>query len=395
MVNYAPPEDTDSSPQDEPAIGMADKFHMVRGLFSSAYFRKIVRPRLYRKAGNDPERMHELTTRLLSENHSVLRMISGIFRHPRELYVSVKGKPLAPFGTAAGLDKNGDALKAFSYFFGFMEPGTVVASPRKGNDRPRVAVDEQALDVYNAQGFPSKGLAHFKERMIDYRKSGGRTPVYVSICGLPISEEKAIDVAMGEMAVLLRELNEYADGFVWNPFSPNTAALKLLMEPELFKQTSELMKRHAPDKLRLVKMGPYEEHERPVSMKLAGSFIDGGGDGIVTTNTKMHPREQVPHPAWGYKSAGRSGSFLRPYRLRAVRQTREEFPDSLIIATGGIYDGDDAYETFKSGANLLEGYTPYTFYGLGLLRDIEKRVARRLKQDGYAGMEEMQASAKR
>ena len=374
----------------ERTLGITEKILMLRGMFSPEVFRNVVRPMLYARVNNDPELVHELTMRLMSENESSLKMLSVLFAHRQELAVKVNGKEIIPFGTAAGLDKNGDAMKSLSNFFGFLEPGTVIVNPRDGNKMPRVAFDNDALDVYNAQGFPSKGLEYFKQKIIAYRAAKCKAPLYVSICGLPISEENAVGVAMEELATLLKGLNQYVDGFVWNCFSPNTAALRELRTPGIFEQSAALMKQCAPDKLRLMKLGPYEESEKEASMALVGKFIDGGGHGVVTTNTKMVAREQVPAKDWGYQSAGRSGKFLKPYRLRSVRDIRSRFPDSVIVATGGIYDGDDAYETFKAGANALEGYTPYGFYGIGLLRKIEGGVSARLKKDGYKSLAELQ-----
>ena len=89
---------------------------------------------------------------------------------------------MSPFGTAAGMDKNGDALEAFSYVFGFQEIGTVVVHDRPGNDKPRVASDPANEDLYNAQGFPSKGKNYVKEKLHAFRPIIGSAPVvYASI----------------------------------------------------------------------------------------------------------------------------------------------------------------------------------------------------------------------
>ena len=93
---------------------------------------------------------------------------------------------------------------------------------------------------------------------------------------------------------------------------------------------------------------------------------------------------------WGYPSAGRSGAFLKGYRLRSVRDMRVEFPDSVIIGTGGIYDPADAYETFKAGATMIEGYTPYAYFGPGLVKILINGVSKRLKAEGYQDLADLQ-----
>lgn len=386
--------DTTATPVSSPKMGVLDKIMLVRGTLDTKYYMHSVRPLLYRKCNNDPELVGEVMLDTLKKNELGMQMLSGFFNAPEELRISINGKAVVPFGSAAGLDKTGDSLLPLSNVFGFLEPGTICVKPREGNARPRIAVDDANLDMYNAQGFPGKGLDYFLNNLREYRKQNGKVPVYVNICGMPLTEQNAIALAMDEMKELLTKLEPYSDGFVWNCASPNTEALKKLRDPQIFNDTSKLMKELAPNKLRLVKMWPYEPEDRDASLKFVFNFLEGGGHGVMVTNTKMFPKEQIPAQNWGYKSGGRSGTFLKPYRLRAVKDMRKEFPDAIIVAAGGINNGDDAYETFKAGANLLEGYTPYTFYGLGLLREIEKGVMQRMVAEGYRDMEELQADAK-
>ncbi|MGC8623135.1 MAG: hypothetical protein ACP5TK_00495 [Candidatus Micrarchaeia archaeon] len=361
-------------------LSIAEKYKMFRGLFSTKIFKNEVRPILYQHF-QDVETVHENTLRLLGENAKALRYASKLMGRKKSIEITVKGKRFAPFGTAAGLDKDGIAMLPLSYFFGFLEPGTVLVNSREGNPKPRLMADEANLNVYNAEGFPSKGLRFFQERIIEYRKKGGSAPIYVSVCGLPDPEEGA-ERALNEMETLISSLGRYADGFVWNPASPNTSLLTQLRNNDMFAKTAELMNRYAKEKLKMVKIWPYEEADKENTISLVRSFIENGGDGVVVVNTKKVGRENINTESWGYESAGISGKALREYRLRAVKDMRSEFPEAMIIACGGIYDGDDAYETFKAGANMLEGFTPYVYFGFGLLSEIEKRVSQRLKADG-------------
>jgi dihydroorotate dehydrogenase len=293
------------------------------------------------------------------------------------------------------MDKNGEAFEAFGQVFGFQEPGTVVLNPRFGNPHVRVATVESELDLYNAQGFPSKGLEHFFQNLSKYRQSGGEARIYVSICGLPVSQENPIQTSMDEMQILIQRLQQYADGFVWNPFSPNTAALKQLRTPEIFYDTAKFMSGLVPNKLKLVKIGPYEPEEKDEALQLVRKFIEGGGNGVVTTNTKVTPKEQLPESVratWGYQSAGRSGAFLRSYRLRSVRDIRVEFPETIIFATGGIYTPEDNFETFRAGATCTEGFTPYAYYGPGLARLLIEGVEYGLRKNRMGTLEELQQS---
>src|SRR5687768_8110543 len=70
-------------------------------------------------------------------------------------------------GVAAGLDKNGVALRGLAALgVGFIEVGTVLARPHAGNAvRPRLRrlTREQAL--WNRLGFPSQGVARVRDHV--------------------------------------------------------------------------------------------------------------------------------------------------------------------------------------------------------------------------------------
>ena len=155
-------------------------------LTNPCVFRRVVRPLLYQRCGGDPERVHELATGLLERHERVLEKIVGEFDFP-ELRVQVAGKSRMPFGTAAGFDKDGDALYPLSLIFGFEEPGTILMRRNTGNPQPRLAVDASKRDLYNAQGFPNSGVDYFVENARRYRERGGKAPLLVSICGIPPS----------------------------------------------------------------------------------------------------------------------------------------------------------------------------------------------------------------
>lgn len=419
-----------NSPEAKLSIGQ--KVLMLRGLNNPGTFKRLVRPMLYEKAHGDPEKVHEITLELIHTHRSAIQSVLKLAR-PRtdpKLKITVNGRMITPFGTSAGLDKNGEALLVFSRIFGFQTPGTVVLQLREGNGRPRMATEEENLNFYNAQGFPSKGLSHFLNNLIEYRQESlmeqvnemnlhapsptinvgttinpytltriqnlkaNTTPIYVSICGLPTSETNAVGKAMEEMETLLATLDDKVDGFEWNPASPNTAALKLLRNREVFFQTAKLMEQYASDKLKILKIWPYGNEEREETMELARAFIKGGGDGISATNTITVPKSEIPDANWQYPLGGKSGTALKTYRLRAVRDFRMEFPDAVIISTGGIFDGHDAYQTFAAGANMVSGITPYIYYGPGLIRDLKRGVSEQLELNHFMNLEELQASVR-
>ncbi len=359
-----------------------------RVLTDPKFFRNAVRRLAYLKARGDPERVHELALEALNEHIETIRKHSTQFNFPN-LKIVLGDRELNPIGTAAGLDKNCDALEPLSHLFGFQETGTIVIPERPGNNKPRVAIDEKNDTIYNAQGFPSKGLKYAKQNLQRYRSSGGNAFILTSICGIP-KDPSRLDDAFEDTKILVEELDKLTDGFVWNPFSPNTEALKTLRNPETFEKYAKLIKEKAGSRLALVKMGPYEKEGKNDWLNLVEAWLSYA-DGIVAVNTYMVPKEQTPLKKWGYQSAGKSGKALVEYRQRAIKDTRKIFPKAAIIATGGISSSQDALDALTY-ADALECYTPITFSGPGLILEICKGLEGRLNEMGYKTVKEFQNS---
>jgi len=356
------------------------------GMKSQLTYEWLVRPAAYAMSGWDAEQVHDLGIEMLNRYEEVLQDMAPEFC-VGPLYTILNSKAIMPFGTAGGMDKNGEALVPLSHVFGFLESGTVTFEPRDGNPRPRIVAANG--DIYNAQGLPSRGVVNFLKNVKNYRYSRTGKPVYANITGIPGS--RGLDDAYHETDLLLTTLSRNVDGFVWNPSCPNSNDLVQLRSSNTFREYAELFAKRANDKLKLVKISPYEFEDvdaRRDALQMADAWMAGGGDGFVAVNTYSVPRDKVPSNEWGHKSAGRSGKFLKPYMLRAVRDMRSAFPKSVIIGVGGIETSGDAYETFAAGADAVEAYTAYAVHGFGALHEMMHGLANRLEREGYEHLEE-------
>ena len=100
------------------------------------FYPAILRPLLFRL---DAETAHRLVLcQLRIFPPALLRAVFG--RPPRFRPRTVFGVDFSnPVGLAAGLDKNGVALRGWEALgFGFVELGTITAKPQPGNPRPRL-----------------------------------------------------------------------------------------------------------------------------------------------------------------------------------------------------------------------------------------------------------------
>ncbi len=200
-------------------------------------YRRLVRPVLFRAYGGDAERVHEQTLRWLSGLGAVgpARSLTGALlarhRHP----VSVAGIDFAaPVGVAAGLDKNGLAVRSWAALgFGFAELGTVTARAQPGNDRPRLFRLPQSRAIVNRMGFNNAGAAALAQRLeaAGVRRGNGAVGMPV---GISIGKSKVtpLDEAAEDYLASLRLLTPYADYVAVNVSSPNTPGLRALQDAD-------------------------------------------------------------------------------------------------------------------------------------------------------------------
>lgn len=264
----------------------------------------------------------------------------------------------APFGLAAGLDKNAQCLDAWEALgFGFVEIGTVTPRPQAGNEKPRLwrLLPEQALR--NAMGFNNDGAAKVANRLRDYRlRSKGQGLVV----GANIGKNKLTpaEFAADDYRIVARALVPWVDFLVINVSSPNTPGLRDLQAVDALRpvlravqmQVRSATTRQVPV---LVKIAPDLADEDIVAV--AALVKEIGLDGVVATNTTIN------HP---YGSGGVSGPPLRERAVEVVRILRRELgKERLVIGVGGISEAAQAQDLLQAGANLVEGLTGFIYAG--------------------------------
>jgi dihydroorotate dehydrogenase len=65
--------------------------------------------------------------------------------------------------------------------------------------------------------------------------------------------------------------------------------------------------------------------------------------------------------------------------------TRGRIP---IVGVGGIFSAADAWEKICAGASLLQIYTGFVYEGLGIVRDINEGLHRKLAEHGFGSLDE-------
>ena len=349
-------------------------------------YRRLVRPVLFRAYGGDAERVHEQTLRWLSGLGTVAaaRSVSGALLARHREPVSVAGIDVpGRVGVAAGLDKNGVAVRSWAALgFGFAELGTVTASPQPGNDRPRLFRLPQSRAIVNRMGFNHAGAAALAQRLETAGVRRGNGAVGMPI-GISIGKSKVtpLDEAAEDYLASLRLLAPYADYVAVNVSSPNTPGLRALQDAD---SLTGLLTALTAEATRLAGGSPV-----PVFVKLAPDLTDealeqavdvverSGAAGLIATNTTLSRAGVDPREAErAAETGGLSGAPLT-VRAREVVGFLTSRTDLPVIGVGGVMTVDDGLALLDAGARLIQLYTGFIYAGPGLVTGLNRRLADR------------------
>ena len=280
-----------------------------------------------------------------------------------------------PVGLAAGLDKNGEGIKAFEAMgFGFVEIGTVTPRPQPGNDKPRIFRLPEANAIINRMGFNNKGVDYLVDQVIKAKFSG--------VLGINIGKNKDTpdENAKDDYIHCMRKVYDYATYITVNISSPNTPGLRSLQYGEALNELLSALK--AEQQSLVEQYGKYV----PVAVKIAPDLteeevesiaeclIANNIDGVIATNTTL-ARDKVSHLQHGNEQGGLSGAPVKEQSTKVIQLLAKALDNKLpIIGVGGIASGADAKEKIAAGAKLVQVYTGFIYQGPELVKDIVKSL---------------------
>jgi dihydroorotate dehydrogenase len=317
----------------------------------------------------DAERAHELTLEAFRRAPKLSTL--PFARAPVADPVELLGLRFANrVGLAAGLDKNGECLEAWSRLgFGFVEVGTVTPRPQPGNPRPRMFRVPEQQAIINRLGFNNKGVDYLLARVAE---AG-----YRGVLGINIGKnfDTPIERAADDYLIGLRKVYAAASYVTVNISSPNTRNLRELQSEDnlraLLRQLKgegdALAQRHGKRSPILVKIAPdVDEGQLDAIARVAR---ESGIDGLIATNTTITRPGLETHPLAG-EAGGLSGAPLRPLADRTLAGLRARLgADFALIGVGGIVDAAGARAKRAFGADLVQVYSGFIYRGPGLVRE--------------------------
>jgi dihydroorotate dehydrogenase len=279
----------------------------------------------------------------------------------------------APFGLAAGFDKNAVAIKALGELgFSHVEIGTVTAIAQSGNEKPRLfrLIEDRAL--VNRMGFNNQGAHQIADRLKRLRKKHGTK---LPIIGVNIGKSKvvAVEDAVADYRQSAKLLAPHADYIAVNVSSPNTPGLRSLQSVEALEPILVAVLQESLGKPVLVKIAPDLANEDIAAV--ADLALDLGLAGVIATNTTIGREHLKTSKAKIVASGagGLSGAPLKDRSLEVLRLLQARMNGrAAIISVGGIETPSEAAERISNGATLVQGYTGWIYSGPLWARKINK-----------------------
>ena len=290
-----------------------------------------------------------------------------------------------PVGLAAGLDKNGEALRGLSRLgFGFVECGSVTPRPQAGNPKPRLFRLAEDRAVINRMGFNNDGLEAFAARL---ERRPADVTVGANLGANKETEDKAADYVAG-----LQRLAGLASYFTVNISSPNTPGLRALQGRDQLDDLLGRIDAARPPKGDVARV--------PVFLKIAPDLVGDEismiveaalahrTDALIVSNTTLE-RPETLRSSFASETGGLSGAPIRPFAEKALRAAAEAAQGRVpLVAVGGIETGAEAYARIRLGAAAVQIYSALVYEGPGLVGRIKRDLAERLRADGFSTVSE-------
>ena len=337
-------------------------------------YESTVRPFIFLSS---PETAHKIAIQSFKHSWLWSRFAWRFNVDNEHLSVSAGGiTSVNPIGLAAGFDKNCEMFESLSFLgFGYLTLGTVTASPREGNPKPRIW--RYANDsLINSMGLPNQGADKIRERLLNPQQRR-IVPTVLSISGLSLDD--FFDCYL--------KIEPCADVIELNISTPNTAGVRMFQDPSVFEQLLDgILSKRRTNKPIWVKIPPYfDEKARENVLELVNICRRKSVNAVTAINTKP-----VKEPRASNAVAGVSGREIFGDMLRIVRDIFTDTNRKISInACGGIQSAQDAWSALQAGATTIQLYTGLIYHGPGLVSQVICGLQKLLEKSEYKSIHEV------
>lgn len=271
--------------------------------------------------------------------------------------------------------------------FGLHTIGTVTYLPYEGNPKPMLDRLPKSKSLLVNKGFKSRGMEVVLDKAIKNKK---RIPLGLSIGStnkIYDSIEKMIEDIVLSFNLAIKA--DYFDYYEMNISCPNLINTESLSEkldsPTGFKKLLDALSVLKIERPLFIKMHLEKSVEDTLVLTdIASSYENVTGfifaNLVKDRNNNKFDKEEIVSAGKGNFSGKPAEDMSNALISRVFDIYKERF---IIVGSGGVFTGDDAYEKIKRGASLVQMITGMVYNGPQQIGVINKRLAHLLKKDGY------------
>lgn len=301
-----------------------------------------------------------------------------------------------PIGMGAGFARSGHTLLGLQALgFSSVEVGTITPDPELVKEPyPEITrLPKDRAIIHRPLGGPNPGAVATAESLVAIHD---RLSIPIGI-NLGKGEDIADRSAVVGCETALERLHDCGDYFAVNIYSPKTHGLKAFEDLAhwelILSRLIDRLSGSSSDMGRkplLVKLPP--DLMFSALDQLIDLCVNLGVDGVIATNgaAKHTGLKMLHEDTYGLLS----GKPLYETSYKTVLHIRQRLKekgvkDFTIIGSGGISDGQTAYQMLKAGADLLQIYTGFIYGGPFLIRAINQEILQRMQRDGFSTISEI------
>ena len=275
-----------------------------------------------------------------------------------------------PLGVAGGVDKNAENILDWqSLGAGFIEVGTITPKKQSANPGQVVDRDSDKKWLWNKLGFPCQGVDAALKRLKSTKKKR-KIPLFANIGK---NRTTSNEDAAKDYLTLIEKLDGHCDAFVINISSPNTKALRELLEPMALKRLlGQIQRENKSNTPLLLKLSP--DIEETQCLSIINIAIEAGIAGFILTNTLANKEEYFS----AHEGGGVSGAALTARSEEILKlvggHLRKRNHRHLLISVGGVLTKEDVFKRLDLGAHLVQTYSALVFEGPGFFKQVAKEA---------------------
>lgn len=358
-------------------------------------YKRIIKPILFLYPADDVHTFFLNRGRMLGNIGFAKKFLSTILSYKNIiLEQNVLGMKFNnPIGLSAGFDYDADLMDILpSVGFGFHSIGTVTNLPYQGNPRPMLDRLPKSKSLLVNKGFKSSGIDFVLKKIGKKRNS---IPLGISIGATNQSYESIEGMALDVYHSFEKSLAvDYFDYFELNISCPNLINSQNLKEkfddPVGFKTLLDSLSKLNINKPLFIKMHAEKSSEDSLALlSVANNYK--WISGVIMSNlvknreNKSFDKEEIANAGRGNFSGKPTEEFSNNLISEVYKNYKDRF---IIIGTGGIFTGADAYEKIKRGATLVQMITGMIYEGPSVIGKINKELAFLIKSDGFSNIKE-------